>query len=270
MISDFASVESYKAESVDSVIEHFKVVASFPRQIIILLGTQLIGTLDPNDGPVSDRMIDLEQTSQFPSFSIAMAMAHHGDPGIIAQIVERRQWAQDHLSVMADRVDSRETMATVRKLFSPDQWKTFARGEPFTTTMQGLFHAAILTTAEAFATGHPSGLALPTAPALHDHFVFRLALCHVIHLIDMAGGGTVTRNAKQALNDRVDVFHAAYATYFNGLMTSDERAARTHIHARKALRSLGATLAEDYADSMQGMVVDLINDRRAKAGMPLL
>lgn len=270
VISDYSAIESYKAESVRSVIEHFKIVSSFPKQIIILKGTHEVGSLDPRAGPMAERMVDLGQTAQFPTFSLAMAMAYDGDPLVIDQIRERRKWALDQLNSMVDRVDSREVMAIIRRVFTTDQWKTFARGEAFTPKMQGLLHAAILLTAEAFAEGHPMGMELPDAPDLHQHFVFRLAVCHVIHLMNLAGTGAVTRNAKQALNDRVDVFHATYATYFNGLMTSDERAGQTHNHARAALRSLGVTLPEDYADNMQGAVVALINEQRVKAGKPPL
>jgi len=266
VISDYSAIESYKSENVASVLEHFRIVSSFENQIIVLKNTAAVANLDPRDGPMPDRMIDLKQTAGFPQFSRAMALARRGDQLVIEQIRERRHWALDQLRVMSDDGDSREVMAIIRKVFSPDQWKTFRRREPFTPKMQGLLHAAIMLTAEAFANGHPTGMILPEPPHLYHHFTFRLAMCHVIHLIELAGAGAVSRKPKQVLNDRVDVFYAAYATYFNGLMTSDEKAASTHHHARAALGSLDVSLPENYADHMQAAVTELINHHRAMAG----
>jgi hypothetical protein len=66
------------------------------------------------------------------------------------------------------------------------------------------------------------------------------------------------------------LLHAAYATYFNGFMTTDEKAALTHHHARSALQSLGVALPENYADNVQQAVADLINHHREIAGKPPL
>ena len=270
VISDYSAIESYKSQDPKSVLEHFRIVSSFPSQIIVLKATAAVASLDPSTAPMPERMIDLEQTAGFPKFSEAMTMAYRGNRSVIRQIEERRGWAQDQLLSMTDDGDFREVLAIIRQVFSADQWKRFRRKETFTPEMQAQLHVAIMMTAEALANGHPTGMVLPEPPHLHHHFTFRLAMCHVIHLIDLAGAGATNRKPKQVLNDRVDVFHAAYATYFNGLMTTDEKAALTHHHARSALQSLGVTLAENYADQTQRQVLDLINDRRAKAGKPPL
>lgn len=270
VISDYSAIESYKSEDPNSVLEHFRIVSSFPTQIVVLKATSEVASLDPRTGPMPAQMIDLGQTAEFPRFSDAMTMAYRGNQSVIQQIEDRRGWAQSQLRSMTDDSDFREVLAIIRQVFSPDQWKTFRRKEPFTPKMQQQLHIAIMMSAEALANGHPTGLTLPEPPHLHHHFTFRLAMCHVIHLIDLAGAGATNRKPKQVLNDRVDVFHAAYATYFNGLMTTDEKAALTHHHARSALQSLGVALPENYADNMQEAVAELINHHRAIAGKPPL
>lgn len=60
--------------------------------------------------------------------------------------------------------------------------------------------------------------------------------------------GAVTRKARLARNDAVDVIFATYGTFFNGLMTADDEAGAVHYLARGMLKQIGARMPEDFME----------------------
>ena len=74
---------------------------------------------------------------------------------------------------------------------------------------------------------------------MRDAFVFRYALCTHI-LIVKASAGTPKTNREKLRNDMVDVNFATFATYFDGLMTADKKAAEIYADAELFLREVFA------------------------------
>lgn len=263
VVSEWVAIETYKQEAAAGVLDSYKLLASFPDQVVVLQGTARAAQLGNNPAA----MVSQEDTAAFPLFARALARAHAGDRTVLAQVADRRLWALNQIAAMeADLPDSIEVMATVRAMLSDEQWAKFARGEVFSPKMRNLFISAVVTVADLFASHHPAKIQLADPPELYSEFTFRLALTLMIHLFNLAKEGARGRKRDQALNDRIDVYHITYATYFNGLMTSDARCGRTHAAVRAALRGAGAELAEDYLDTVQGRVESLVNEHRAQAG----
>lgn len=263
VLNEWVAVETYKQETAAGVLASYKVLSGFPEQVIVLHGTACAAQI----GSKPEAMVNQADTDGFPTFARAMARAHAGDESVLTQISERRVWALDQVAAMEDQLpDSAEVMKIVRALLTDEQWAKFARGEVFSRKMRALFSSAVITVADLLATHHPARIHLPDPPELFQEFTYRLALSLMIHLFNLAKDGARTRNKEQALNDRIDVFHITFATYFNGLMTSDARCGRTHAAVRAALRGAGAELATDYLDTVQTRVEAFVNERRALAG----
>ncbi len=263
VLNEWVAIETYKQEQAAGVLASYKVLSGFPDQVVVLHGTARAAQL----GRTPDAMVNQVDTLAFPFFARAMARAHAGDGMVLAQVSERRGWALGQIAAMeAELPDSAEVLKTVRAMLTDEQWARFARGEVFSARMRELFSSMVVTVADLLATHHPARIRLPDPPALYSEFTYRLALSLMIHLFNLARDGARTRNREQSLNDRIDVFHITYATYFNGLMTSDARCGRTHAAVRAALRGAGAELAEDYLDTVQGRVEALVNERRAMVG----
>jgi hypothetical protein len=263
VVDEWLAVETYKQQDPAGVIESYRVLSGFAGQVVILRNT----TNAAREAHVPGAIVNIEETRGFHAFANAMARANAGDPLVLAQISERRGWALEQIALMeAQLPDSAIIMAVVRGMMADEQWSKFARGEAFSPRMRDTFTEAVVRVTGLLCDLHPLRIDLPEPPQLYEQFTFRLALALMIHLYNLAKDGARTRSRAQAVNDRIDVFHIAYATYFNGLMTSDGRCAYTHAATRAALRGVGATLLDDYQDAMQDRVAAFIDERRLLAG----
>jgi hypothetical protein len=83
---------------------------------------------------------------------------------------------------------------------------------------------------------HPRVTRIPPAATLHNHFIFRTALCsHILALEWLAKGGAAQRGPAKVRNDIVDVNFAAYATYFDGFLTKDRLSESIYQQAKVVL-----------------------------------
>lgn len=86
---------------------------------------------------------------------------------------------------------------------------------------------------------HPNGNRTPKYAELPNTFIFRAALCtYLLALEWSARGGAKDATPEKLRNDFVDMNFAAYATYFDGLMTTDAKVHRIHKEARLWLAAL--------------------------------
>ncbi len=127
-----------------------------------------------------------------------------------------------------------DAIKELRKEFTPKELWVIRRSEPFPST---LIHKTI-----AFITGltlmtmgrHPN----PPPPfrseaEMRNAFLFRHSVCAFVWSLDwISQGGADNVRADRLRNDLVDVIFATYATYFDGLLSKDEKALRVYKQAR--------------------------------------
>ena len=85
---------------------------------------------------------------------------------------------------------------------------------------------------------HPSVRKWPKLREARDTFIFRYALCGYVSILMRIGDGGAGKTKPEKLrnNDVIDVNIAAFATYFDGLLTADKRAAEIYAGAEFLLR----------------------------------
>jgi hypothetical protein len=82
---------------------------------------------------------------------------------------------------------------------------------------------------------------LPRGPEVRNTFIFRYALCGYVSILKrIENGGAGKTKSEKSRNDVIDVNFAAFATYFDGLLTSDKRAGETYAEAALLLREVFA------------------------------
>ena len=80
---------------------------------------------------------------------------------------------------------------------------------------------------------HPTVTTFPDAKEAPDRFLFRIALCMLLLALRwISVGGASNVNARRLRNDMVDVNFAAFATYFDGLLTADDKLASIYLEAK--------------------------------------
>jgi hypothetical protein len=273
VLTDFVAMEAYQPDANHHVLGNMRVVASFPRRVIVLKGTGEVATLDPTREVFPSAIIDREQTKGFNTFAEAMTAGHAGDTSVLAQINERRGWAKNQLALMLlEASDTDRVFKQTREMFSTAEWAKYARNEPLSREMIHTILRLVTDEAELMAAFHPNQPALPSqAEQMPNHFIWRLMLCRVLRIMRQVSGGARGQKPSQFRNDMVDAFIAVYATYFGGLMTSDGPALETYQVARTILSALGVKLARDYRDGTQEKVANLIDrQRQAVGGAPIL
>ena len=68
---------------------------------------------------------------------------------------------------------------------------------------------------------------------MRNAFLFRHSVCAFVWSLDwISQGGADNVRADRLRNDLVDVIFATYATYFDGLLSKDEKALRVYKQAR--------------------------------------
>ena len=116
--------------------------------------------------------------------------------------------------------------------------KKFRRGHDWS---EEFFHKLLenvtLVAAKLFYS-HPKIHKLPIALEAPNTLIFRFSLCMNLLVLDwILGGSPRTLKAERVRNDHVDMMIAAYATFFDGVISSDRKLCRIHSQACAALHA---------------------------------
>src|SRR5260370_39436282 len=72
VLTEFASIEAYKGDTLRSIFPSMAVLQQFPKQVIVLKGSLLTSPLIDNVSNPQRRLIDAAQTANFPTFCQAL------------------------------------------------------------------------------------------------------------------------------------------------------------------------------------------------------
>ena len=168
-------------------------------------------------------MIDRDQTRGFPEWCEHTARALAGDKDLQRQIVENGIEADAHLKRMRDEQENyAENLDAMAKNFSEAELKALRKHEPISEEMFGKIQSHVLEMAAFLFAAHPHVTELPPAQELPYRFIFRYTMAgYLVALRWMSVGGARNVKPEKIRNDIVDCTYAAYATYFQGLLSDD-------------------------------------------------
>lgn len=225
VLTDYAAMEAHKADTLEMLYRSMAILAEFPRQVIILKGTQAVCALSGRTSGLQRRMIDHQQTRGFAEYCRHLAAARRGDLSIQAQLLDLAREARHQM----DRIlgDMREFGGAVEDLastYNPNEIQIIRRGAPYTRAMAEKMLQQVLMMAGVLFDRHPRATKLPVPHELPNTFLFRSALCVYLLLKRwISVGGAHQAKPERLRNDMVDVNFAVYATYFDGFLTADRK-----------------------------------------------
>lgn len=240
VLTDYAAMEAYKGDTLASIFRSMEILAQFPRQVIVLKGTRAACSQRGRPARLQRRLIDRVQTDEFPAYVRHLAAARNGHHGLQAQLLDHGREATAHLDrMLIDAETTGEAIQGISTIFSKDERACIRRGEtPPRETVNKIVKNVLTVAGQAFGQ-HPDAKFIPGYSELSNTFIFRAALCTYLLALDWAAHGGVKDAAPERLrNDFVDMNFAAYATYFDGLMSSDKKTIRLHTEARVWLLAL--------------------------------
>jgi hypothetical protein len=242
VLTDYAAMEAYKGETLKSIYCSMEILAQYPKQTIILRGTQDICALNGHAAASLKPLIDEAQTRDFSDYCKHLLAAKCGDLSLQGQLLEHGREATAHIDrMLKDMPTLSPGIDLMAKTYLPAELTILRRREKHTPQMRERLVQNVLLLAEQFFKEHPSVMEWPKGPEVRNTFIFRYALCAYVSILKrIEDGGAGKTKPEKLRNDVIDVNFAAFATYFDGLITSDKRAAEIYAAGDFLLREVFA------------------------------
>lgn len=225
VVTDYASMEVYKTNSIASICRSMEILAQYPKQVIVLKGTLVVCGLKGRRAGLQRRLIDEQQTQEFPEFCQHLVTVQQGNLSIQRQLLEHGRTAAANINrIQADAASLSNTITEIAKDFTDTEIRVLRKGSPLTKEMADKFIRNVLFVAGYMFKDHPRFTKFPKAEELPNTFIFRAALCaYLLSLRWISDGGAQSAKPAKMRNDIVDVSFAAYATFFDGVLTKDKK-----------------------------------------------
>lgn len=240
VLTDYAAMEAYKGDTLQSIFKSMAILSEFPAQVIVLKGTRLVAALSGRSSGLTKRMIDNDSTKEFPLYCKNLKLAEQGHPEGQRQLLEHGKAATQHLKNMeGDAATMIDAFDEVASNFTPEEIRSFRTdSRPSRETVRKFLDFVIMLTLRMVAS-HPSGIRKPPANEVSNTFLFRFCLCQCLAILNwIRNGGQKIIKTSKVLNDMVDVNFATYSLYFDGLLTNDQKLMNLHEEAELVLAML--------------------------------
>jgi hypothetical protein len=234
VLTDYAAMEAFKGDALQNIATATEVVREFPKQVVVLKSTNVISTLKGRRCGFTRRMVDRDQTWGFPEWCEHLARAAAGNEDLQRQTIENGKEADAHLKRMCDdQQNYAANLEAMAKTFTEAELKTLRKHEPISEEMFAKIQSHVLEIAAFLFTAHPHFTELPRARELPYTFIFRyaMAVC-LVAVRRLSVGGAKNVKPEKIRNDIVDATYAAYATYFQGLLSFDAGANEIYADAK--------------------------------------
>ncbi len=245
VLTDYAGMEIYKAESNDALRQSLSILSKYPRQVRVLRSTTQVCGLSGRTKKLANRMIDWDQTRQFETFCNLVNGLKDGDDRLRFEIQDKRNEAQRHLAEMVEETkDLAIDYSQMQMAFSEAEIKKIRLNEPIqSTTWEKLFERITKMAADFFEL-HPNANKWPKRSEWPNTFFYRFALLQHLHFFYWIRNGSPIRlNAEKIRNDIVDLNFATFGTFFDGVMTNDQKLRDLHLEAKVMLEEFILPLA---------------------------
>lgn len=243
VLTEFAAMEAYKKDTLASIYARMQILVQFPKQVIVLKGTQEVCGLTGHDAASQKSLIDDGLTHGFLEYCQQLLAAQRGDQFLERQLLEHGRAAAANLDKMLlDMPTLSSGIDLMAKIYSPVELKILRRREEQTPKMLEKRRQIICLLADDFfLRAHPGATELPRGAQLRNTFIFRYAICSYVSILKRIRDGSAAEiNHEKLRNDVVDVNFMAFATYFDGLLTTDKRAGAIYEEAEFLLREVFA------------------------------
>lgn len=240
VLTDYAAMEAYKGDTLISIFRSMSVLADFPKQVIVLKGTRAACAQRGRAAGLQRRLVDNMQTLEFPQFVSHLRRAQQGHPGLERQLLEHGRAATEHLEKMlADAQTTGSMIEEFASFYSKEDRRSVRVGENLSAEAVHKTVKIVMEIAGRAFQQHPDVNFIPRHAELGNTFIFRVALATYLLVLDwVARGGALGASPAKLRNDFVDMNFAAYASYFDGLLSADTKVLRLHAELRLWLVAL--------------------------------
>jgi hypothetical protein len=247
VLTDYASMEAYKDNTLVSIFSSMAILADFPRQVIVLKATGVVCGLRGREPGLQRRLINREQTRGFPKYCDHLLAANSGNISLRKQLCLLGRAADAQMvRMLADAVNIPESVEQIANAFTEAELKIIRTGLPFSEKLGLKIQRNIGELAKSLFSKHPHPPVVRTVDEVPNTFLFRSALCSFLWALDwISTGGPKGVKTERIRNDLVDVTFATFATYFDGLLSMDEKPCRIYRQAAFLLESMTSGVGQN-------------------------
>lgn len=249
VVTDYIWMEAYKARSIPVLRKSLSIIGKFSEQTIFLRGTKYVSGLDYRSPGVARRMEwrrvrkDFKETirklenlhddrhsASFPSNELVVAAEAHLDGKMLKSI-------EGFTPVFRD----------ISNLFLSDEISWIRSGKAITVPIAKKIFWIAGDLSRGMMAGQPGRIRGLSRKSEVNSFSFRYALSNVLYLVQWIRHGSPMTVADSKLrNDQVDIILGVYGSYFNGVMSHDQKMLDRATELRVVLRILGARVPKDW------------------------
>jgi hypothetical protein len=234
VLTDYACMESFKGNADVNLRKSLEILSQYPKQVIVLKGTAKIIRLQPRGHGLHARLIDPKQTAGFGNFCRAVLAPGVSRPDVRPMIRQRAQKATAHFDTLTASTETvRRGMQMFVQSYTSTDLKILRTHQPVSATFgERIVKDILMTTALSYRDSMVPLIKIPQAGEIIYSFQFRHSLCcYALNLKWATDGGLQSVPNARLKNDLTDMTYAAYATFFDGLITNDQKLAELHEQA---------------------------------------
>jgi hypothetical protein len=233
VLTDYVAMEAYKARRIETLVESFSIVSRFPRQVIVLRSSAVIARMSARPAGLERRLVDQAQTRGFGRYVKQLEKAAAGNATLQQELRKMGDEASDHMELLLRNVpDMKRSFLELSTEFSEAEIAAIRNQASYPVTLVQRLMRLVGDMLALMIDAQPT-LKVPPNITIRNLFLCRVALCFALligHWI-YEGRQMGTRNDR-VRNDHVDMFIAAYSTYFDGVLSSDQKLTTIAAQAR--------------------------------------
>lgn len=236
IFTDFALQEAFNGANPTGLKRTFSAVKGFPSQIVCLKKTGEISRLPPKSDGLHVRFADELESNRLRTY---LHDVYTGAEGIQERVaVASTQAARRFTGLMPAVEIVRENMMQMLAGINKEDLQRLRKQDQMSTHLADAVVVGVCR--DTVLHFRQSGFeALPEPRDVIYSFQLRFILAnYVLGLFWGVAGGLQQADPKKVRNDVTDTTYAAYATFYDGLVTNDNKLNGIHRNTRKLLRDL--------------------------------
>lgn len=227
VLTDYAAMETYKGDTLVSIFKSMEILSRYPNQVLVLKNTGTVCGLKSDTKGLQHRLLDEAQTRAFRRYCFDLRKAKDGDFALREALLYRGKIAKDHMdqTLLRDAEIIKEAIEQISLTYSQEERRILRTHQPLTIAIGKKLIEDVAYVTGTLLHRHPQVQGIPTSHNFPNLFIFRHVLCSYLNILNwISDGGAKGANPKTIRNDIVDMNYAAFATYFDGLLSKDEKA----------------------------------------------
>lgn len=222
---DFACMEAYKGNAIKNISKSIEIISNFPDRVIILKGTRDVIKLTLSSNNL-ESLEDLSQIEGFKAFCLCVERAVRGDKVLASQILMKGKIASDYFDkirkdtwLVAQGIKQFTKSYEAKQCLVDLKKKEELKLEVIEKIVKDIMLLAVL-----LFRNHPDVPFVPQAAQARNSYIFRFATStYLLNLRWISDGGIDSVSFDRLQNDIIDMHYVTYATFFDGLLTRDNK-----------------------------------------------